>query len=96
MTLNFGASYSKGTLANAVFFCPEHKDMFINVDEYSAFIELFERINGFDKSSLEVHPIKTHMDPNTGFTASIEGVEHFSFTIMEEGDVYGTGFVMAI
>lgn len=75
------------------FYVPSHKGKFISTDEFNDTVNVLNNLQG---GKLEYYPVVAYQDPSLGFIVDVEGADTLSFTIYEDGNIYGQGLVMEI
>jgi hypothetical protein len=91
-TIEFDAGFSSDK-ETVLYYVPSHQDKFITVNDFEKMISVLGNLQG---GSIEAYPVIAYEDSNQGFVVEVKGMDTYSFTIYEDGDIYGSGLVMEI
>jgi hypothetical protein len=92
-TIEFGIGGFSSEEETVLYYVPSHQDKFISTDDFEDMLAVLGSLQG---GKIEAYPVIAHKDPNQGFIVKVKGMDTYSFTIHEEGNIYGRGLVMEI
>lgn len=92
-TIEFGIGDFSSEEETVFYYVPSHQDKFIFPEDFEDMIAVLKNLQG---GSIDVYPVVAYDDPDRGFVVEVKGMDTYSFTIYEDGDIYGTGLVMEI
>lgn len=92
-TIEFGIGSFPFEEEPVFYYVPSHQDKFISPDDFADMVSVLSNLQG---GMIEVHAVVAYNDPDRGFVVEVKGMDTYSFTIYEDGDIYGRGLVMEI